>query len=129
MRQPTPFKVLFAWHSAALAGKAPPIHDGDPQCGFYKRRLVRGGPWVPARIFVERDVDPRTGELTCDEVLRIEVEGLDAGDPADHWTYLTPISREAFDHLVDFRLRDSRMFDARAQIDLSETPTLPQGVL
>ncbi|ANH49066.1 hypothetical protein [Tritonibacter mobilis] len=128
IRQPSTLSQLYAWHRAAVAGENPPRHDGDPQCGWYKRRLIKGGPWVPVRIYIDREIDPVTGELTCDERLRIEVEGLDGGDPIEHWTYLTPISRDEFNHLVDYRLRDSRMLDARRRLDLSETPTAPQGV-
>lgn len=128
IRQPSPYSQLYAWHSAAVAGQNPPMHDGLPEPGWYKRRLVKKGPWVPVRIFVEREIDHETGELTCPEILRCEVEGIDGGDPADHWTFLVPISRSEFDHLVDYRLRDSRMLDARRKIDLSEAPTLPQGI-
>ncbi|MBS8227133.1 hypothetical protein [Vannielia litorea] len=129
IRQPSSLSQLYAWHRAALAGENPPRHDGLPECGWFKRRLVKNGPWVPVRIYIEREIDPATGELTCDEIMRIEVEGLDGGDPANHWTYLTPITRREFDHLVDYRLRDSRMLDARQRIDLSNAPTPPQGVL
>ena len=128
MRQPSTVAQLYAWHRAAVAGNAPPRHGDEPECGWYKRRLVKGGPWVPVRIYVDREIDPITGELTCDERLRIEVEGLDGGDPVTHWTYLTAISRAAFHHLMDYRLRDSRMVATRQQIDLSEAPTAPQGV-
>lgn len=128
MRQPTPYRDIYAWWQAATSGQRPPMHDGLPECGWFKRRWVKGGPWVPARIYLEREIDPETGELTSDERLRIEIEGLDGGDPAEHWTYLTPITRAEFDHLIDYRLRDSRMLDARRKIDLSETPTAPQGV-
>lgn len=127
IRQPTPMATLFAWHRAAIRGDNPPRHDADPHPGWYKRRLVKGGPWVPVRIYVDRDIDPSTGELTCDEVLRIEVEGIDRGDPADQWTYLTPISRAEFESLTDYRLRDSRMMDTQRPIDLTQSPTPPQG--
>lgn len=129
IRQPSSFRQLHAWHSAALRGEQPEQHDGIPHCGWYKRRLVGKGPWVPVRIYVDREIDPETGELTGPERLRCEVEGIDAGDPADIWTYLVPISLAEFRHLMDYRLRDSRMMDARRSLDLSERPTPPQGVL
>lgn len=34
-----------------------------PQPGFYKTRLVRGGPWVAGRIYEIPPLDPDTGEL------------------------------------------------------------------
>lgn len=129
IRQPSSFKQLYAWWTAAVAGQSPDQHDGVPHAGWYKRRLVKSGPWVPVRIYVDREIDAETGELASDEVLRIEVEGLDGGDPAEHWTYLKPITVAEFKHLEDYRLRDIRMLDARQRIDLSEQPTLPQGVI
>lgn len=128
MRTPSSFRELYAWWREAIVNPNVARHEGDPHCGYYKRRLIKGGPWVPVRIYIDREIDPVTGELACDERLRIEVEGLDGGDPIEHWTYLTPISRDEFDHLVDYRLRDARMLDARRKLDLSETPTSPQGV-
>lgn len=127
IRQPSTFSQLYAWHRKAVACQQPDTHDGLPEAGWFKRRLIKGGPWVPVRIYLEQDIDVETGELASDEVLRIEVEGLDAGDPASHWTYLRPISRAQFEHLMDYRLRDTRMLDARQPIDLSEQPTFPQG--
>lgn len=128
IRQPSSFRRLHQWHRDTLDGHAPPRHETEAHCGWYKRRRVKNGPWVPARIFVERDICPETGELLAPETLRIEVEGLDAGDPLDHWTYLVPISHAEFEHLMDYRLRDPRMFNGRTRIDLSDTPTEPQGV-
>ena len=130
IRQPTSMQQAYAWHRAALAGENPPIRDGDPHPGYYKRRLIKGGPWVPVRIFIDRETCPLTGELTRDEVYRIEVEGIVSDDPYapyDMWTWLTPITREEFDHLTDMRLRDPRFFDARQKIDLSDAPSPPPG--
>ena len=42
------------WHNA-LYGKFGPIHENDPQCGYYRMRLRRGGEWVPVAIFREDD--------------------------------------------------------------------------
>ena len=45
---------------------------GLPACGTYRVRLVRGGPWLPARVAYEQTTDPE-GRL-CDRwapVLRI----------------------------------------------------------
>ena len=81
MRRPTPVAVLHAWHSAALRGLSP-ANDGTPRCGWYKRRLVRGGVFVPARIWMVQDICPETGELLSDEVLRCEVNGI-AADPEE----------------------------------------------
>lgn len=126
IRQPTSFASAYAWHMAAIAGLDVNNHDAAPHCGWYKRKLVKGGPWVPVRIYLDRKIDPLTFELTEDEVMRAEVEGIEVGDFEDHWTYLTPISKEEFDHLMDFRLRDARMLDSRRPINLASAPTPPQ---
>lgn len=127
MRQPSTMAQLYAWHRAAMAGRAPAQHDGLPECGWYKRKLVKGCCWVPVRIYVERDICPDTGELTGPEILRGTVDGLLVDDIADQWTYLTPISRADFIALTDAPLRDPRMADPLARIDLSQTPTYPRS--
>lgn len=129
MRQPSTFTQLHLWHQMAVAGLKPPRHEGIVNAGWYKRRWVKNGVWVPARIYVEQDIDPVTGLLNSPELFRIEVEGLDGGDPRDHWTYLRPITKAEFDHLTDYRLRDHRMLDSKRSVDLSTAPTIPQGVI
>ena len=42
------------WHNA-LYGKFGPIHENDPQCGYYRMRRRRGGEWIPVAIFREDD--------------------------------------------------------------------------
>ncbi len=125
IRQPSTHMQLLAWHTAALAGQEPDRHDGLPHAGWYKTQLVKKGPWVPVRIWCDRDIDPDTGELTRDEVLRIEVDGIDEGDPADHWTHLRPISREEYAQLQDYKLRSPAMADTKRSIDLASIPTPP----
>lgn len=104
IRQPTPLWEILRWHHNALAGRKPPIHESEPQCGWFRRRLVRAGPWVPARIWLEQEVDEETGELVADEVLCCEVCG-EPKDPYDQWTWLAgqPISEEEFNHLMAVR--------------------------
>lgn len=34
----------------------------EPRVGFYRTRLVRGGPWVGVQIFWQWPTDPHTGE-------------------------------------------------------------------
>jgi len=87
MRQPTPDSVLYAWWNAALRGERPPVHDGEPHCGFYRRKLVKGGPWVPAMIYVEADTDGDTGELTSDERFACLLNGKPANAHVQ-WSWL-----------------------------------------
>lgn len=100
MRKPTPEADAYAWHRAALAGQAPPIH-GHPEAGWYKRRLVKGGPIVAARIWIHSPIDPETGELIGPEIFLCEVAGQ-ARDAQEEWTWLAydPISKAQYDYLV-----------------------------
>lgn len=123
IRQPTPMSVLFAWHRAAVSGDAPPIHEGEPHCGWYRTRMVRGGPWVPVEIRVEREIDQETGELAGPERLIAIVDGM-RRNPESLWTYLTPISRKDFDDLIYRRAMFPDWSDGSAKIDTSTLATM-----
>lgn len=124
MRQPTPDHVLYAWHRAAVAGLKPPTHEGHPECGWFKRRIVRGGPWVPVEIMVRREIDPDTGELEGPEVLVASYDDRIV-PPHTIWTHLTPITRDEFDDLVQ-RPRDLPVMQAtHVKLDLTEEPIRP----
>lgn len=99
---PTPLSVAMAWHADRLTlpqGVRVLVSD-EPRCGFYKRRLAKGAVFVPARIWLEQDIDPDTGELLADEVMRCEVNGREA-DPDEQWSYLAgnPITEQEFKYL------------------------------
>lgn len=107
MRAPTPRSVLYAWHANALKALARypdlraagiEIDPNAPQCGWYKRRMIRNGPFLAAEIWMDQDV--LDGELISDEKLRCEVNGA-AADPIDQWTFLAarPITEKEFRHL------------------------------
>jgi len=101
MRMPTPLHESLAWWRLALAGSPDArLNDDEPRCGFYKRKLVRGGPQVPVRIWLEQPVDPETGELIGDEVMRCEVDGKPA-NAHDQWTWVAafPISEDDYSHM------------------------------
>lgn len=106
-RQPTPRSILYAWHASALIAVAKygdlraagiEIDPNAPECGYYKRRMIRGGPHMPAEIWMEQPTEG--GELIGDERLRCEIDGRPA-DPIDQWTFLAgrPISEKEFRHL------------------------------
>lgn len=99
MRRPTPIAQLYDWHTRALRGLVP-INDGTPHCGWFKRKLVKGGVMVPARIWMFQDICPDTGELQSDEVLQCEVNGRWA-DPEDAWSWIcsNPITEQEFRYL------------------------------
>ena len=132
MRVPTPHAVAFAWHSDALAGvygDEAAMHPDDPQCGFFKRRLVRGGVYVPARIWLVSETDIGTGELLSDEILQCEVDGQRA-DPLDQWSYLAsnPITEAEFNYMTALREHavrhepDHPMSNPRKAVDWLRAP-------
>jgi hypothetical protein len=126
MRSPSTEADLYDWHARSLRGERVPVHDGEPHCGWFRRRLVRGGPWVPARIWLEQDVDPETGELAGDEVFRCEVDG-ERRSATGQWTWLAsnPISRDAYEALLRARDTDPAMAASMVRLDLSSRPTRP----
>jgi hypothetical protein len=121
IRRPSTVAQIYAWHRAAIAGAAPAIHDGLPEAGWYMRRMVKGGPWVPVRIYVVRDIDPETGELTAPERMVAEIGGKQE-DPAPHWTHLSPISWEQYDNLIYRQSMIPAMAEPRQKIDLTKEP-------
>lgn len=77
----------------------------QPRPGFYRRRLVKGGPWVGARIWHGPPFDPITREpLDRSHALRCEVNGEQV-DVFDAWTWLAgePISEAEFLYLEALR--------------------------
>lgn len=129
MRRPTPVRELYRWHRSAVAGHAPQITH-EPQCGWFKRRLVRGGPWVAAEIFIEQRVDALAGDLTDDERLRCKVGGKER-NPTDEWTYLAanPITEAEFTYLSSLRIwakdhaPDHPAADDGKPVDFNKIPT------
>ena len=105
MREPTTEAQALKWHFQALNDKAlhlPIEVDFEaPQCGWFVTRACRGGPWVPARIFIEQELCPDTGELLSDEILRCEINGQ-LRDPYEAWIWLCsePIDEAAYAYLM-----------------------------
>lgn len=48
-------KPGYEWWAAALAGNFGPVHDGQPEAGFYRVRRGKGGPWEPVAIWKSGD--------------------------------------------------------------------------
>lgn len=81
----------------------------DPHPGFYRTRLVRGGPWVPVAIDHGPSCDPVTGEILDRPWLwrmRVGADELPAfPDPGaagilDRWPYLEPITEAEYRYLA-----------------------------
>lgn len=127
MRQPTPIKELFAFYRASLAGEKPIAFDGDIHVGWYKTTLIKNGPWVPARVFIDRDIDPLTGELTRDELLLCDIHGIRQTEvrAMERFAFFKAITREEFDELENRWTHQPG--DPRKPVNLSSQPTLPKG--
>lgn len=76
-------KEALAWWTEELAHPGQPVPQ-EPQCGYFRHRLVHGGPWVGVRIWREPQLDPETGQPTGLELLRCNVGGKPR-DPAALW--------------------------------------------
>ncbi|RJO66932.1 MAG: hypothetical protein C4523_10580 [Myxococcales bacterium] len=74
----------FVWWRAAIAGKPGPIHADKPECGFFKMRDGKDGPWQPVAIWIA------DGKMIC----RV---GSKVRDAQAVWTYCAknPIPKEA----------------------------------
>lgn len=124
IRQPSSEAQLYAWHRDALRDPDTPRSEGCPECGWYKRRIVTGGPWVPVKVTVNREVDPDTGELTGPEKL-VALYDDRTVDASTIWTHLTPISREEFQALRQRQIDLPIMQGTHAKLDLTEEPIRP----
>ena len=132
MTRPTPLDQLYAWHTNALRGHFAedlPLEQ-DPQCGWFKRRLVKHGPFVPARIWMFQPIDEESGELVGDEVMFCEVNDKWA-DPELQWEWLCqePITEAEFNYLTAAQAwaaehaPDEPMANLRQPIDWMKVPT------
>lgn len=92
-------KDPMAWWRKSLKAKQPYIDE--PQAGFYKRRLVVGGPWVPGRLWREPEIDFETEKPTGMFLMHCEVAGKPV-NPLRAWDALSrmPIPQDEFDHRV-----------------------------
>ena len=92
------------------------LKSGLPEPGFYRLRMVKAGPWVPVRIWLEDgDRDPETDELMSDQVLRAKV-GDQERDPSKIWTFLWDITEEEYYFLL-----------SRARWATAHNPTAPEA--
>lgn len=75
-----------------------------PQCGWYERRLVKGGPWVPARIWREAQMDFETEQPNGQDAIRCEVGG-EQRHARDQWGWVVnhPISKTAYEQKMKLR--------------------------
>lgn len=91
--------AAYQWWRDALSGLKPQITD-QPHPGFYRRKLVKGGPFVPVRVWMEGPRD-ESGELLDDEVMKCEVDGREV-DAADQWLWICsyPIPEREYTYMI-----------------------------
>jgi hypothetical protein len=128
IRQPSPAAQLYAWHRAAVAGDSPATFEGLPECGWFRTRLRKGGPWAAVQIFCQREIDEETGELTAPERICGEINGnpLTQTQLADLWTWLTPITAPEYRTLFARIAATPAMHDPYRKIDLITQGVKPQ---
>ncbi|MGR9253253.1 hypothetical protein [Rhizobium leguminosarum] len=80
---------VWAWWQNALAGNIGPIHDGDPQQGYYRTRF-NDKPWEPVAIWFE---DGKWHAMRGDRQV----------DASDIWTWCcrNPITYEAYTKAIE----------------------------
>lgn len=81
----------WAWYQNALKGDFGPMHEGDPQQGYYRTRF-KGGQWEPVAIYYPEGSDQLVAYRSGREV-----------DPAETWNYCRthPITYEAYMKALD----------------------------
>lgn len=84
----------YSWWRRALAGEFGPVHDGDPQPGFYRQPLCSkiNVPWYPVAIWPDED-----GKLVAMKHHAL-IEQPIIADADELWSFCCehPISEEAY---------------------------------
>jgi hypothetical protein len=119
IRQPSSQEDLYSYWRRSVAGERVARVEDEPQPGFYRRRMVRGGPFVPVEIWMEQEIDPETGELTAPERLRAICNGQ-LCRPETVWTYCRPISASEYDGLTGAHNSIPDMVATHVAIDLGQ---------
>lgn len=119
IRRPTSREEQYDHWRRSVAGERVPVAEDEPHCGFYRRRMVRGGPWIPVEIYLHQEIDPDTGELTADEKLMC-VRGGESADPYREWPSCRAISIEEYDALVENHANIADMAATHVAVDLGQ---------
>ena len=101
----------YQFWRAALRGEKQPVQETNPQCGFYKRRPAKDGPWLPIAIWRNKD-----DQIVCC------FEGK-LVDPIKHWTFAAkhPVREASYRH----HIRNGHWPDDVAQPPRSNMPSNP----
>lgn len=97
------YKRLLAGYKL---GKDLPVHDGQPHPGFYRKRMRKGGPFVPVAIFESQ------GELLCRVGFKDSFKFV---DPSEQWLWVVqhPVAEA----------------DYRSAVESGEWPDTPRAVM
>jgi hypothetical protein len=101
----------YEFWRVALRGGKQPVFESMPQCGFYKRRLIKDGEWLPIAFWRNKD-----DQIVCC------FEGK-LVDPLEHWTFAAkhPVNEASYRHYI----RNGRWPDDVAQSPRSNMPSDP----
>lgn len=119
MREPTPDERLYLWWAMALRDPTLARHEAEPQCGYYKHKMVKNGPWVPVELYCRRTIEG--GALVSDEEIVAVMDDGTERDAVDVWQYLTPITRREW----KARMASVNNLATHAPVDLLENPARP----
>ena len=108
-----------------LDGERLPVQADAPQPGYYRRKLVKNGPWVAARIWIEEERD-EAGELQSEQKFFCLVDGKPV-DAFEAWTWLAnrPITEAEYRFMVD----DAAWCREYAPHEPKANPTTPINLL
>jgi hypothetical protein len=77
----------YTYWRNALNGDFGPVHDGDVQCGFWRKRIRSGGGFLPVAIW-----------RTHAKEIRAVVDGYEQEHPENLWTFICryPVTEEQY---------------------------------
>jgi hypothetical protein len=84
------------------------LHISRPEPGFYRMKRVKGGVWVPVRVWrpcrctIGGEAEHEWSDA-CDRhpPLRALIDGHEDADPLPLWTWLHPITEAEYWFLVE----------------------------
>lgn len=92
----------YEWHDNAMAGNRGPVHEGDPQTGWYRNRRLTSAKGVTPKAFVWDAVaywkDTKTNEQRC----HVNGKQPDPLRAMEIWVFCNryPISEEVYDQFM-----------------------------